>query len=566
MPRTLVRAPDHDRSRSLGWLALAWMEFFVVHGPGDVQGQPVRHGDEFSGFVADCYALETSGRLQYDSAFFSRPKGCDKSGLGARLGLFEALGPCRFAGWAAGGEVYEDPWGLGFRYVYEAGEPMGRPVQTPYVRIMATEEGQTGNVYDTIHFNLTDDDAKLSEVPGVDAGLTRVFLPGGGEVTPSTASSASKDGGKENFVVFDETHLYNVPELVQMYATVTRNLRKRKKNAGTWFLETTTMFAPGAESVAEATYELAERLQEVDELGGRKYKNLRHRLMYDHRWGECNDLTASDSLRVAILEAFGEAIEWNDIESILDEFHDPRKSTADSRRYFLNARTSASDAWLAAEEWAARVDATKIVADGDTVTLGFDGSVRNDATALVGCRVSDGHLWLIGCWEKPDEDGNDLDREWQVPIPEVDAAVAGAMERYRVVGFYADPAHWQDTIDRWSAEFAARMRVRATVARPLEWWTNRPTYMVNALQRLHEAVLVGEQMTHDGGSVLTRHILNARRRVGRTGITISKEHPHSTRKIDAAMAATLAYEARSDAVAAGLARTRRKRSRRAHGF
>lgn len=30
-----------------------------------------------------------------------------------------------------------------------------------------------------------------------------------------------------------------------MYATVTRNLRKRKKGAGTWYLETTTMFAPG---------------------------------------------------------------------------------------------------------------------------------------------------------------------------------------------------------------------------------------------------------------------------------------------------------------------------------
>ncbi|MEW1687059.1 hypothetical protein ACIQOF_21380 [Streptomyces sp. NPDC091265] len=105
------------------------MEYFVVHGPGDVQGMPVSHRDEYTGFVVDCYALgeggKDDGRMMYDSAFFSRLKGCDKSGLCARLGLFEAHGPCRFDGWAEGGEVYRDPWGLDFEYVYEVREPTG---------------------------------------------------------------------------------------------------------------------------------------------------------------------------------------------------------------------------------------------------------------------------------------------------------------------------------------------------------------------------------------------------------------------------------------------------------
>jgi hypothetical protein len=125
-----------------------------------------------------------------------------------------------------------------------------------------------------------------------------------------------------------------------MYATVTRNLRKRKKIAEPWFLETTTMFAPGEESVAEQTYDYAAKLEERAADGAPKYKRLRHRLLYDHRWGECEDLSREDQLRAAILEAFGEAIEWNDIEGILDEFYDPRKDPDDSRRYFLNARTS----------------------------------------------------------------------------------------------------------------------------------------------------------------------------------------------------------------------------------
>lgn len=532
----------------MGWLAVAWMEFFCRHGPGDVQGAKVRHGDEFTGFIADCYALDAEGRRLYDSAFLSRPKGCDKSGLGGRLALFEGLGPCRFAGFAGGGEVYADPWGLGFRYAYERGEPMGRPVTAPYIRCMATEEGQTGNVYDTVYFNLTDGDAPLSRVPGVDAGLTRIYLPEGGEITPSTASSAAKDGGKETFVVFDETHLYNQPELRRMYNTVTRNLRKRKKIAGTWFLETTTMFAAGEESTAEATFKLAEQIQEG--------QARRPRLMYDHRWGECEELAAEEQLRAAILEAFGEAIDWNDVDAIVDEFYDTRKDPVDSRRYFLNAPTGASDSWLGPHEWAACAGVSKVVAAGERVTLGFDGSKHRsrgvtDATALIGCRVSDGHLFEVAVWEQPDGPAG---RDWWVPTAEVDAAVRSAFQKYRVVGFYADPAaDWRSFVANWEAAYGRRLRVKSSQGHPIEWWMNRAQLVVRALEQFHAAVVNGE-MTHDGSFALTRHVLNARRRPTRAGLQIAKEHPDSRRKIDAAVAATLAWQARLDAVAKGIGR------------
>lgn len=541
-----MRAPEHDRNRSLGWLALAWMEFFVVHGPGAVQGMPVSHGDEYSGFVADCYSLDADGRMLYDSAFFSRPKGADKSGLGARIGLFEALGPCRFDGWAEGGEVYEDPWGLGFKYVYERGEPMGKPITVPYIRIMATEEGQTGNVYDTIYFNLTDDASPLSFIPGVDAGLTRIVLPNNGEITPSTASSSAKDGGKETWVCFDETHLYNTPELRRMYATVTRNLRKRKRE-GTWYLETTTMYAPGEESVAEKTYDLAEAIAEG--------KARRSRLMCDHRWGECEDLTAEDQLKAAILEAFGEAINWNDIESIVNEFYDPRASENDSIRYFLNARTSSADVWLEPLEWSGCTDATVVIPDGEWITLGFDGSRKRgrgvtDATALIGCRLSDGHLFQVQVWEQPDGLAG---KDWRVPTDEVDREVRAAFARFNVVGFYADPAKWESYITAWEKDFGAELKVKATRANPVEWWMSggRAIQIVRATARLHTAI-VEREVTHDGSTVLSRHVRNCHVRESRTGIQVSKESPHSARKIDAAVAAILAYECRADAVSQGV--------------
>jgi len=588
MPRTVVRAPEHDRLRSLGALAVAWIEYFVRHGPGAVQGMEVELGDEYAGYIMDAYALLYDGRRCYDHCFLSRPKGTNKSGLASYIALFEALGPSRFAGFAEGHEVYEDPWGLGFRYEYEPEEPMGKPVHVPMIRIMATEEGQTGNVYDTVFYNLTDDECPLSQIPGIDPGRTRVYLPFGGSIMPSTASSAAKDGGKETFVVFDETHLYNTPELRRMYKTVTRNLVKLRGSASEpWFIETTTMFAPGEESVAEITFREAEAV-----ITGKK-KLGRQRLLYDHRWGDCEDLTSEEMLTAAIKEAFGEAILWNDIPAILDEFYSLHADEADSRRYFLNAETSSTDSWLQVKEVDACKDNFKQLEPKDVITLGFDGSIGGDdadSTALVACRVSDGHLQLLGLWARPENlprstkpktkakpkrriplDDDDLDEideeepnplEWRVDEVDVDAAVAEAFREYRVVGFYCDPPHWQSHINKWHASYGKQLKARVTHGRPLEFWTNRPTQMVQALREFRIAVkgkqisftAADDQFADDQSKAteLRRALLNCYRKPTRAGLQVRKEYPKSPRKIDAAIASVLAYTARGAAIAAGV--------------
>lgn len=569
-----VRAKAHERGRSLGWLAVAWMEFFVRHGPGDVQGLAIEHGDEYTAFLVDCYAVDERGRRLYDSAFLSRPKGCDKSGLGGRLSLFEALGPCRIARgplgqplFAEGGEVYRDPWGLGFEYTYQPGEPMGAPVKVPYIRCMATEEGQTGNVYDTIYYNLTDEDCPLHAALSRkdDAGLTRILLPGGGEITPSTSSSASKDGGKETFVVFDETHLYTRPDLRRMYATVVRNLRKRKKIAETWYLETTTMYAPGEASVAEETYKVA-RLVAAG-------KTKRERLLLDHQYGpiDVEDLGDEDKLRKALTEAYGDALAWNDLDGMVDGILDPRSDVADSVRYFLNDESTAENAWIAGYEWAARgADSleesgkpARPLADGDVITLGFDGSRSRtrgiaDATALVGCRVADGYVFEIEVWEQPKGVGG---KSWQVPTEEVLAQVKGVFERYTVVGFYADPARWESHVAAWERDHGSTLKVKSSREHPIEWWMtgNRRRQTAEALEKFQSAVIDGE-MSHDGSTTLTKHVLAARKV---SGGQIAKESPDSERKIDAAVAAVLAWQARLDALAKGAGQSAPKKTYKA---
>jgi phage terminase large subunit-like protein len=175
------------------------------------------------------------------------------------------------------------------------------------------------------------------------------------------------------------------------------------------------------------------------------------------------------------------------------------------------------------------------------VTLGFDGSITDDATALIGCRLADGHLFVIDIWEKPEGD-----RTWEVDRRAVDAAMADAMNTYRVVRVYADPALWQDTLDRWASEWPKIV---------VGWPTNRDRAMAFALERFHTGAATGE-LSHADDARLTRHVLNARVRRVRSGDLIVKDGAHSPRKIDAAIAATLAYEARADAIKAGALKRR----------
>lgn len=445
MVRERVTAPGHDRRRSLGGLVVAWIEHFAVHGPGDVVGSPVELDDELYEVTLDCYALDPDGRRLYDSAFLSRPKGRAKSEWSGFLVLAEALGPVRFAGWARGGETFRD---RDFTYRYERGEPMGRRMVSPFIRVLATEELQAGNIYDVVFHNLSQGPLTL---PGDAAGITRIDLPTGGEIRPSTAANASKDGGRETFTAFDELHLYTSAELRAMYATVRRNLAKRRA-AEPWSLETSTMYVPGSGSVAEESHKLARRIA----LG----EIRRPRFLFDHRQGPDDvDLADEAELRAALAEAYGSFAEVMDLQRLIDEIWDPRNDPADSRRFFLNQATSALDAWVTHYEWHRCARPGERVDLSDELVLGFDGSRRRrhavtDATAIVAVRVSDGHTFPIGVWEEPPAPVPD---DWEIPAAEVDARMRETLETFNVVAVFADPTRWETYVAGWERDYGTRM-------------------------------------------------------------------------------------------------------------
>jgi hypothetical protein len=519
--------------RSLGYSLISWIEFYLVHGPGDVAGTPIALDDEFAGFIATVYGVDGNGRRRYDEAFLSRPKGRAKSELAGMLSVAEALAPVRFDHWAERGEV--SPWG----YQYVPGEPVGAPVRFPFIRCLATEEGQSGNTYDNVAFMI----ARLTEshgalFPGIDLGRnantsTRIFLPDGGEIRPSTASSAAKDGGKESFAVFDETHLFVMPELRNMYEMVGRNLTKRKV-AEPWGLQTSTMYSPGDLSIAELTHKAHE-------------DGTARRLLFDHRCGPEVDLDDLDALVAGLREAYGPASSWIDLERIAGKIQDPRTDPADAFRYYLNRPHAGAMDAIDGAAWDAAAAPTEQLRPGDAIALGFDGSRSRDATALIACRLSDGHLFTLGIWvpaDYPDE---------RVPRVEIDRMVTDTFAGYAVAYLFADPYRWQDYLDSWAGRWPKRI---------VEYPTNSERRMDAAVERFLTAFRGGE-LSHDGHEVLAAHAKSAALAKGKkkpprpdeeAGLSdryLRVVKKKDGRLIDGFVAAILAYTARGQAIEDG---------------
>jgi len=183
--------------------------------------------------------------------------------------------------------------------------------------------------------------------------------------------------------------------------------------------------------------------------------------------------------------------------------------------------------WLAPEEWAARANRDRRLEQGERLVLGFDGSYRRDATALVACTL-DGFVSPLEVWERPER----APADWKVPRDEVEDAIADAMERFDVVELACDPPGWHSEIEGWRETYGNVV---------LDFPTNKRRRMATACNRFRAAVLEGD-LTHDGSAVLARHVGHTVAKDTPYGQIITKDANSSPRKIDAAVAAVVAFE------------------------
>jgi hypothetical protein len=539
------RGPEYPGELpTLGYLVLDWI-IEMLAAPDRPEYEPFIPTKEQAEFILRFYELHPgTGRRRIRRGVLSRSRGWGKSPLLAGIACAEALGPVVPDGWDADGE----PVGVGWDRI-----------RTPLVQVAAVSEDQTQNTWVPL-LEMLRGGPVIDEYPGLEPLDTFVNLPRG-KIDQVTSSATSRKGNKALFAVLDQTEEWTASNGGKRLAQVMRS-NAAKINGTT--LESPNAYIPGMGSVAEDTAAFAKAIAE-----GRAREEG---LLWDHREAPPEtDPTSRASLVAGLRYAYGDSSDhpdgcvlhdppcppgWSPIDRLVGDFWDPSNDPQVMRSDFLNQITHASDSWLSQPEWAAVADAARVVADGDVIVLGFDGSRKRtrgvtDATALVGCRVRDGHVFLLGCWEQPDGPAGE---GWRVPVLDVLATVEEAMNRYTVVGMYADPAKWESHVADWEAKWGPRLKVQATRQNPIEWWMTggRAVLIVRALEQFHTAVIERE-LTHDGSSPLTRHILNARRRTSRSGLQIMKEHPDSPRKIDAALAAVLAWQCRLDAVAKGLA-------------
>jgi len=516
---------------TLGPLVLDWM-IENLAAPDRAEYEPFYPTREQAEFLFKFYAISPlTGKRLYRRGVYSRPKGSGKSPFLGAIAAAEALAPVVPDGWAADGEPVGRPWAS---------------LRTPWVQVAAVSEDQTQNAYAPLLEMLRNGPA-IENYPGLDPMQSFIALPTG-RIEFVTSAATSREGNRPVFCILDQTESWDQPNGgVRLAATIRRNLGKTSGSS----IEAPNAYVPGLGSVAEQSAEYAAAIREgrVREAG----------LLWDHREAPAHtDLEDRESLRAGLVHAYGDSCTdnggWVDVDRIMHEIWDPSTDPQTARQFYLNQITSAADSWLSQPEWAGCVDASKIIADRDVIVMGFDGSRKRthsttDATALIGCRVSDGHVFEIGVWEEPQ---GAAAKTWEVPTTAVDAAVHTAFKRWKVIGFYADPARWEGFVSQWEAKYNDVLKVKVTSSHPCEWWMTggRATHTVRALEEFHTAV-VDKELTHDGSAVLTRHVLNARRRMGRAGLSIAKEFPESPHKIDAAVAATLAWRARLDAIAAG---------------
>lgn len=509
----VIKLAPPDTWPTLGWGVIAWIERYLCHGPGDVAGDPIDLDDEQSQFILDCYRIYPKGhrrvgRRVVDEAEFSRPKGRAKSELLGMIACAELAGPVRFLRWE------------------KDGTPVGRPVKDPVIRCLATEEGQTGEVYNNIfdmlghaqeHFPALFDD--------LDVGKTRVVVKGrrGVGVFPLSAGAKSKDGGKPTFIAIDESHLYDSPELHSLYNTEKRNLRKRKE-AEPWSCTGTTQFLPGAGSVAEINRDEAEG----QHCGQRK---RRLEFCWDHREGHPVENWDDDKEVLASLrEAYGVFAQVMDLDGVLAQVRDPHTTRADAERYFLNRRAQGAGKAVDPLQWDALADHGRgLPSPGATVVLCFDGSKSRDSTALLGYEVGDKpHLFAVKVWERPP----DAPVDWQVPKDQVDGEVHAAFGCWRVARLVYDPPYWREHANAWANEFGEDIVIA--------FETNKGPKMGPAIERFLDEAIPDGNFTHDGDLVLRRHVLNALRAKTRGGhAAVVKE---KDLKIDALVAAIIGYE------------------------
>lgn len=440
------------------------------------------------------------------------------SPFAAALSMFELLGPCRFDRWDDA-----SPFGV-----------EGKTMPMAWIQVVATSEQQTKNTMRMVRA-FAAKGSQLSKRYGLTVGKTFLDSASGDQLEQKASSSRSIEGGETSFTVCDELEHWvpsnGGPELMN---TIEQNAAK----TGARTLHTCNAWVPGESSAAESTFE-----DWVLQEEGRS-RNTK-KILYDARIAPPNAALVDDPPEHQIplqqaLEFVYEGCPWVDLEATKALIWSPRYTESRSYRFFLNRPSAADNAWVPLEEWTLLRDTGRVVRknDGDEpgeeIVMFFDGSRSNDHTALVGCCMSDGHVFKLGHWGPDKASGT-------INVHKVDSAIRRVFDEYNVVAFWADVREWESfTRTTWPDEYGDRLilpavRGQGMSASLVAWDMRSHAYQFAEAAETAYDEIQQKAFTHDGSADLGEHVSNCRVNEYKGRFSVKKESPKSPKKIDLAV-------------------------------
>lgn len=323
------------------------------------------------------------------------------------------------------------------------------------------------------------------------------------------ADAGAHEGLNPSLVIFDEVHALG--SSTDLRDVMRLGMGTREAPLLLYITTPGVMYGTdGRQSLAHSLYEYGKRIEsgEIDD------PNFFFRVWEAPIGCDINDREAWQVANPGL----GDFLAIEDMEAAIRTTHEN-----EFRTKRLGQWVSAHNAWLPAGAW----DDCDVVTEPDStakVVLGFDGSKSRDATALIGATIEPSpQVFVVKIWERP----LNAPLSWQVDRADVEMTINEACAKWNVAEIVADPYLWVSELQEW-----------ANRGLPVVEMPQHPSRMVPATQRFYEAVTT-KSMKHDGNKTLARHLGNA---VIKPNGQIAKENKDSGRKIDAAVAAVMAYE------------------------
>ena len=202
------------------------------------------------------------------------------------------------------------------------------------------------------------------------------------------------------------------------------------------------------------------------------------------------------------------------------------------RRLHLAAWISERDIWLEPHQLDLIGRCEPLTAD-DHPIIAVDGSWSSDASAIVAA-TADGRVELLHLQEKP----FDGPENYRINIGELLDAVMEHANRLMVRAVMYDRYLIGPALLGLGDEYGL----------PVVEFPQNARRMVPATKRFADAILEGDLsiVDNDLAPQLLRHIENCRLKTDRLGSRIVKDHTGSSKKIDAAVCAVMAFDAAND--------------------